>query len=353
MTGAKSEGVQPDARDSLLNRLLDPADPAAVVDQRSPSVPVAHTTDDAPETENEYWDDSPAGAAHRSQAIQGRAQTATSSVISRLRGTPLRAFRDGLALLGLGYAAFLFLVIAPADRGVGSDAFAYWSFPPSDPYRIPRGALGGFPYSPAIAQLFEPFRNLPWDAFLVLWLGVLVATVIWLGWSRTLLVLAFPPVAIELYHGNINLLIAAAIALGFRYPATWAFVLLTKVTPGVGLLWFLVRREWRSLAIAMGVTAVVVVGSYVLEPKLWTAWLQALVTYSGSDVGGPLGISIFIRLPVAAATVLWGARTDRAWTVPVAATLAMPTLFIAVFSALAALGAMYRPELRPLPRRRA
>ena len=43
-----------------------------------------------------------------------------------------------------------------------------------------------------------------------------------------------------------------AIVLGFRWPFTWAFVLLTKVTPGVGLLWFAVRREWRSLAIALG-----------------------------------------------------------------------------------------------------
>jgi hypothetical protein len=77
----------------------------------------------------------------------------------------------------------------------------------------------------------------------------------WLGWRRTLLVLAFPPVALELYHGNIHLLLAAAIGLGLRYPWTWAFVLLTKVTPGVGLIWFAVRREWRQLGIALGVTA--------------------------------------------------------------------------------------------------
>ena len=260
---------------------------------------------------------------------------------------PWRAIRDGLALLGLGYAAFLFLVIAPRDRGIGDDAFSYWSYPPSDPYRIPRGELGAFPYSPAIAQLFEPFRNLPWDSFLVLWLGLLVGTIIWLGWSRTLLVLAFPPVAIELYHGNINLLIAAAVALGFRYPAAWAFVLLTKVTPGVGLLWFAVRREWRRLAIALGVTAAIAAVSFAFEPALWRAWLEALVSYPGVDVGGPLAISILIRLPLAAGIVIWGARTDRAWTVPVAATLAMPTLFIAVFSVLAALAAIGRPQLRP------
>ena len=76
---------------------------------------------------------------------------------------------------------------------------------------------------------------------------------IWLGWRSALLVLAFPPVALELYHGNIHLLMAAAIVLGFRYPIGWSFLLLTKVTPGVGLVWFAVRREWRPLIIALGV----------------------------------------------------------------------------------------------------
>ena len=51
---------------------------------------------------------------------------------------------------------------------------------------------------------------------------------------------------VELAGGNISLLLAVAIVVGFRWPAAWAFVLLTKVTPGIGLLWFVVRREWRS-----------------------------------------------------------------------------------------------------------
>ena len=66
------------------------------------------------------------------------------------------------------------------------------------------------------------------------------------------------PVSQEILIGNIHLLLAAAIVLGFRWPGTWAFVLLTKVTPGVGLLWFAVRREWRSLGIALGATAAIV-----------------------------------------------------------------------------------------------
>ncbi len=45
--------------------------------------------------------------------------------------------------------------------------------------------------------------------------------------------------------------------IGFRYPAAWSLILLTKITPGIGLLWFAVRREWRALAIALGATAAI------------------------------------------------------------------------------------------------
>ena len=45
-----------------------------------------------------------------------------------------------------------------------------------------------------------------------------------------------------------------AIVLGLRHSAAWAFPLLTKVLPGVGMVWHVVRREWGSLAIATGVT---------------------------------------------------------------------------------------------------
>ena len=68
--------------------------------------------------------------------------------------------------------------------------------------------------------------------------------------------LAFFPVASELYHGNIDLILAAAIVAGFRWPVAWAVVLHTKLTPGIGLLWFAVRREWRPLLIAGAATIV-------------------------------------------------------------------------------------------------
>ena len=200
--------------------------------------------------------------------------------------------------------------------------------------------LGAFTYTPVIARLFAPFGGLPWFSFLWLWTAVLVATVIWLGWRSSLVVLAFPPVALELYHGNVHLLIAAAIVLGFRWPATWAFVILTKVTPGVGLIWFAVRREWRRLGIALGVTAALVALSLLLDSSLWRAWLtdDILKTATGTPIDQfSLGVPLWLRLPLAALLVAWGGRTDRAWPVPVAATLGLPILWPTGFAILAAL----------------
>ena len=259
-----------------------------------------------------------------------------------------RAIRDALGLAGLLFAGYLFAVVAPSARTVGFDAFAYWHLNIAHPYDLPAGALGAFTYSPVIARLFAPAAMLSWPAFLTIWLGILVATMAWLGWRRTLLVLAFPPVAVELYHGNIHLLIAAAIALGFRYPAAWAFVLLTKVTPGVGLIWFAVRREWRSLAIALLATAALVAVSFVIDPGLWRAWLSDAVLRVASEGVDQqtLPIPLVLRLPVAAVLVAWGGLTNRKWTVPAAAAIGLPILWFAGLAVLAAIPALDRPQLR-------
>ena len=73
-----------------------------------------------------------------------------------------------------------------------------------------------------------------WPTFLWLWSALLLGTALWLGGRRFLWVLAFPPVALELYHGNVHLLLAAMIVLGFRYPGLWAFGVFTKATPASG-----------------------------------------------------------------------------------------------------------------------
>jgi hypothetical protein len=256
------------------------------------------------------------------------------------RPPAIRALRDGAVVAGLLFMAYLFLIVAPAVGTVGFDAFAYWNVNPADPYQVGVGGLGAFNYTPPIARLFGPFGALEWPTFLWLWLALLIGNIIWLGRRgyRIIWLLALPPVALELYHANIHLWIAAAIALGFRYPWTWGFVLLTKVTPGVGLLWFAVRREWRALAIALGVTGVIVAVSLVLEGQLWLDWLAFIgsTPEGGSVAQFQIPIPLWIRLPAAIAIVVWGARTDRRWTVPVASMLALPALWYGGISMLLA-----------------
>jgi Glycosyltransferase family 87 len=269
---------------------------------------------------------------------------------SRPTSSLLRAAGDGAIVAGLLFAGYLFLVVAPAAGTFGFDAFAYWSLNLADPYARTAGALGAFTYSPVIARLFAPFGLLAFWQFLLLWDGILVGTAVWLGLGSlrsVLAVFAFPAVALELYHGNVHLLIAAAIWLGFRYPAAWSFVLLTKVTPGVGLIWFVVRREWRSLAIALGVTAVLVAGSVAIDGRLWVSWLRD--SLEATATGGALNqfslpVPLWIRVPAAAALVAWGGLTDRRWTVPVAATLALPILWPSGFAVLAALWPILREQ---------
>ncbi len=246
------------------------------------------------------------------------------------RALRLRAVRDGLIISGWLATLFVFFVVIPAGHSFGYDAFSYWSIDFNDLYGRAMSsnfALGAFRYAPPIAFLFAPLQLLPWWLFLWLWTAVGLAIVVWLGGRWSLVLLALPPIALELYHGNVHLLMAGAIALGFRFPALWAFVILTKLSPGIGVLWFAFRREWRKLGWALGVTLVVSVLAYVLEPRYWTEFIASIA----SNLAEPQPFSVPppapIRIPIAIALVFWGARTDRPWIVPIAATLALPIIW--------------------------
>jgi hypothetical protein len=246
------------------------------------------------------------------------------------RSLRLRAVRDGLIVSGWLATLFTFTVVINAAHSFGYDAYSYWSIDLHDLYgraMVNNFTHGAFRYAPPIAYLFASFALLPWWVFIWLWSALSVAIVTWLAGRWTLVVLALPPVALELYHGNVHLLIAAAIALGFRFPWTWSFVILTKITPGVGILWFAARREWRSFAIAVGVTAAVVAITYVIDPSYWADFTQSIL----GNLDQPQYYSIpppaWVRVPIAILVVIWGARTDRPWTVAVAATLGLPILW--------------------------
>jgi hypothetical protein len=248
-----------------------------------------------------------------------------------------RTLLHGAVLAGLIFAAYLFTVAAAQKGSMAFDVVAYWRLDLAHPYHGAVGDLGFYAYSPPVALAMAPFTVLPWIVFVTGWYMLLAGALIYMGGRYTLMLLAFPPVAVELYHGNIHLLIAAAVVAGFRYPAAWSFVLLTKVTPGVGLLWFVARREWRSLAVALGATAAIVVVTFVILPTQWVAWVSMLVNDAGTPPPWPaLPVPLWLRLPVAAGVVWWGARRGLRWTVAVAAAISVPALWPGAFSILAA-----------------
>jgi hypothetical protein len=222
------------------------------------------------------------------------------------------------------------------------DMHTYWatgagvSYAQSNPY-----VIGAYLYAPAFAQVLSPLTvTLPWPWFAALWTAAIAAVYVWLVGRWAFPLLFTVAVALELYLGQIDLFIAAAVVIGFRYPAVWAFPLLTKVAPGIGLLWFLFRREWRNLAIALTVTIAIAAVSAMFAPDLWRGWYDLLrrsVTDRQTVEGAYIGIPIWLRLPIAVAVIWWGARTSRHWTVPIAILLAMPILWINVFTLLIAI----------------
>ena len=270
--------------------------------------------------------------------LRGRAGRAYRAASARMASLDPVEVRDRAAILGVVVVAAFGTMCHP---WLGYDAHAYWAVDPAAPYAFDYtpDQYGAFRYSPAAAQLFGLFRFLPWPVFALVWFAFLSVLLVWLARGWTLAVLAFPVVAFDIYLGNIEVLMAAAMVIGFRYPAAWAVVLLTKVTPGVGLVWFVTRREWRNLAIALGTTAVIVAASFVVAPNLWFEWPQAIMAVRDR----PSTLNVIIRIAAAVLLVHWGARTDRRWTVVVAGTLAIGWLDIKTAALLVGLAAFLPP----------
>jgi len=252
------------------------------------------------------------------------------------------------AVIALG-VVLAFVDPASGPWPTGREAYCYWVPTLSDPYALADWtAQVAYVYSPAFLQALAPLKALPWQTFVVAWTAFLLLAVRWLVGPR-LWPLGIFLAAPEIAGGNIHLLLAAAIVAGFRWPAAWAFVLLTKLTPGVGLLWFAVRGEWGRLAAALGATAAVVVASFAIDPTAWAEWVDVLTASAGKTPGtwAAIGIPLVLRFPVAVALVTWGARTDRRWTVPAAAVVALPGLWFGGLSMLLAVVALRRDETAP------
>lgn len=259
--------------------------------------------------------------------------------------------RTLLTVIALAWLWVVVAGVASHPEWLGYDAHAYWGYPRERLYGEPGVSVAGmdlYRYSPAFVPLMTLWTALPWPVFVAGWIAALSIVYVWMVGPWWLPLLAFAPFLVELRMANVHILLAATIVLGFRWPAAWSFVLLTKVTPGVGLLWFAVRREWRSLAIALGATAVVIAVSLLVAPSDWVDWFVSLARTTQDDPPLAIHIPLAWRLVVAAGLVVWGARTDRRWTVVVAATISLPTLWVHGLAMLAGVIALARglPEAR-------
>jgi hypothetical protein len=211
------------------------------------------------------------------------------------------------------------------------DLWAYWSTRSGFDYANARpGVSGAYLYSPAFAHLISPLTALPLPVFTAVWTGLLAAVLGWLAGWRAFFIGVLAPVTMSIAIGQTDLLMAAAIVLGFRWPAAWFLPILTKVTPGIGLVWFAARREWRQLSIALGATFAIVAISWAIDPRAWQGWIAMLLRFDfpTSSNGVFLPVPVWVRLPLVAILIAWGARTDHRWVLPVGVCLSLPTVWL-------------------------
>jgi hypothetical protein len=257
-----------------------------------------------------------------------------------------RLLRDGFIILSVVFVGLRLFAIEPWADSV--DAYAYWTTRSGDLYAAAdTGRIGAYLYSPAFAQLLAPLTWLPVNVFTAIWTAINCAALWYLLRKWSLPSLLFLPIPFEIISGNVHLLYGVAIVVGFRgyrWAASWALMLLTKVTPGIGVLWYLVRREWRPFAAAIGATAAIVAVSFLLNRAAWEEWIAILqADFNGGAGQGTLdtpgwylAIPLLPRLVVAAGLAVIAGLTDRRWLLPVVVVLALPVVWLNGFAVLAA-----------------
>lgn len=216
------------------------------------------------------------------------------------------------------------------------DGLAYWEAGTSSrlyPEFWSESRTGYLFYPPPVAQVSTLLQPIGWPAF-ILCLTTLTFVAFWYcagRWSLPLVAIGIPwlfgigpeePAKFLAYAliGNLQWILAALTVVALRHPSLWAVELLAKVTTGIGWWWHVLRGEWRAAATGAAATVIIVGISLVLSPHLWMDYLGfAVRNYSASDP--PLlmfPIPLGIRIASGVALLIWGARTNRAWTVPVA-----------------------------------
>jgi hypothetical protein len=248
--------------------------------------------------------------------------------------------------------ASLLLIVALNRWATPSDEHAYWlagqrllsGEPLYDPTASPNTPYA-FWYPPIVAQVMAPISAiLPSMAFTIAWTVLLLGCIWYLGLRLPLVALglvAFIPVAVELWFRNVHLVLAVLIVLGLRrWPVALAIAAAIKISPVLGVLYLLVRGRRREAFIVGAVGFVMLAVSVAIGPEQWSAFFAMVAARGPADTSGFLPIPYVVRAVAGIVLTIVAARVSPRIGEPllvVAIVIALPTLWVTALSTLAAL----------------
>lgn len=252
------------------------------------------------------------------------------------RPDPIKAWRlacFGVAWFSLAWAALDIRMMFIFNIPLFPDATVFWSAW-HGPMYYPAASLQftTFIYSPVAALAFWPLAQLPLNAYLVVWTAMGTASYIWLL-APLPRAARFPAIAagfLFCVNGNIEWVLALVAVLGFRWPAVWLVGLFTKIAPFVGFGWFVIRGEWRTVALTAALGIVLIGVSAWLLPGAWETWIDTVRKLSAESAGKASYNSLMPPIPflpraiASAGLVVWGARNNRPVVIPLVLALAQP-----------------------------
>ena len=249
-----------------------------------------------------------------------------------------------LVLAAVGCA--LLFIVGVSHWGTPSDEFAYWlgaqRLAAGQPLYDQSATLVtpyAYLYPPPLAQVLAPFTHfLPDAVYVAAWTVLLLIALLYLGgWSplRTLALVAWIPVAVELWFRNVHLLIAVLVVLGLR-GRPWAFAVgaAIKIAPALGVVYFLSARRWRDALVAAGAGVGILAVSFVLAPGAWRDFVS-FAEGAGAGSAGLLPVPFWVR---AMAGIILAVVAGRARPrvgelfLVLAITVANPSLFVTALS---------------------
>ena len=201
-----------------------------------------------------------------------------------------------------------------------------------------------------LAQVLAPLAALlPNPVYTFGWTALLLGCLWWLADRRLLVALAlvaFLPVAVELWFRNVHLVLAVMVVLALRRsPLWWIPAAAIKVTPVLGLVYLAGARRWRAAAVTAAVGAGVLAVSYVVSPGAWTQFAGEVLVRGGTSGSSLLPVPFALRFGLAVVLAAAAGRLGgrRGETLLVAALVAgNPTLWATAFSLLIALVPLWR-----------